>query len=101
MTHGHLAFQLTQRLQRDLHGDQDGRCAEGHRHVHCAPQEGGQRRQQGQEQRRKQREPLGGALQVHGGRGARTHAGDVTALLLDVLGDILRIEGNRRVEARR
>ena len=78
--------------------DQQRRAAEVERHARAHRQQGGQHAHRRHVERADQRDAREDAVDVLGGLLARADAGDVGARALDVLGDVGRVDHDRRVE---
>ena len=98
VTHDHLCLDLADRL--DAHGnrDQHGARAERRAQAEELRQHGRDGRQHSEEQRAEQRQTAGDLGEVVAGRAALADAGDDAAVLLHVLADISRIEGDAGIE---
>src|SRR3954452_17805574 len=95
-----LALDLLHRVERDAHHDEDRRASEREALVRVDDDECDQRDQgnQTEVERARQRDAGQDVGQVVLGRLARPDPGDEAAVLLHVVGHLLRVEGDRDVE---
>ena len=103
MTHGHLRLDLTVGFENDAHHDDDRRSAERQTREGAAGADVDDHREH-RHDRQKERADEGDAVEdlrnVLSSRTAGTDTGNGTALRLQVVGDLHRVEGNRSVEVR-
>src|SRR6187200_1325946 len=91
-----LALDLLHRVERNAHHDQDGRATEREVLVRADDGDGDQRDQgdQGEVERAWQRDAGQDVVEVLLSRLARPDPGDEAAVLLHVVGHLLRVEGD-------
>src|SRR6184192_39100 len=95
-----VLLHLLDRVERHADHDQQGRAAEPERHVEDVRDDDGQHRDDGEEDGAGQRDPRQHVVDVVGRGGAGFHTRNESALLLEILRQIHRVEDDGRVEIR-
>src|SRR3954452_9177921 len=98
--HHQLRLELLHRVQRDADDDEDRGAAEVEVRRGLRDEDRRQSRDDGQIDRARERQSGEDAIQELGRRPPGSHPGDDPAVLLEVVGLVDRIEGDRRVEVR-
>ena len=98
VAHHQLRLELLHRVQRDADDDQDRGAAEVEVGARLVDEDRRQGRDRGQVERARERQPREDAVQELGRRPAWPHPGDEAAVLLEVVGLVHRVEGDRGVE---
>jgi hypothetical protein len=93
-----VRLDLRDGVQRDADHDQQGRAAEVEGHVQLRDEDGRQDANGGNIERAHQRDARQDTVDVLGGALPRADAGNETAELLHVLGDVARVERDRRIK---
>src|SRR6204780_3429080 len=93
-----MGFDLRDGIERNADEYHEGRAAEEKRDVEARDQNRGQHAYGADVNRAAERDARQHAIDVVGGEAAGPDAGDEAAVLFQIVGDVDRIEGNRRVE---
>src|SRR5437868_4673572 len=93
-----MLVDLRHRVERDTDNDQQRRSTKAERNVDRVGDEHGQQRDECQEQRTRERDARYDVINVLGRLLPGFYARNETALFLQVLGDVDRVEDDRRVE---